>query len=86
MSYTQIHKTVKKLARDILASGYDLNNQPLDHPRTVQWIDEVEKKLAGKQVMLVEEVSHYFVVERLEDRWICYSWDAEDIAEHLGLT
>ena len=163
LSYTQIHKTVKKLAGDILASGYefdvivaiatwgfiparilktylkkpiltvgisyyDFNNQPMDHPQTLQWIDEVEKKLTGKRVLLVDEVddsrvtleycirellsygpediavavlhnknkekrgrlpgevSHYFVGEKLEDRWICYPWDAEDIEKHQALT
>jgi len=84
----------------------------------------VEKKLAGKKVLLVDEVddsrvtleyclrellrhgaceiaiavlhnkkkekkgkipreiSRYFAGQELEDRWICYPWDAEDIAEH----
>jgi hypoxanthine phosphoribosyltransferase len=105
-------------------SYYDHDNQPTGTPRKIQWIDEVEKKLAGKNVLLVDEVddsrvtleyclrellSHgpkeiavmvlhnklkekrgslppavrrYFAGEELEDRWICYPWDALDIAEH----
>jgi hypoxanthine phosphoribosyltransferase len=155
-SYSQIHKSVRKLADQILASDYgfdlivaiatggfiparilktflkvpiltvgisyyDINNQPSAQPQTVQWIDEVEKKLTGKRILLVDEVddsritleyclrellsyqpaaiavavlhnkrkpkggslprevSHYFAAEELEDRWICYPWDAEDI-------
>ena len=89
--YNTIHKTVKKLAREILDSGYDPdvivaigtggyiparilktfmnkpiltvgikyydeNNVPMESPRKIQWIDEVEKKLTGKKVLLVDEV------------------------------
>ena len=89
--YKTIHKTVKKLAREILDSGYDPdvivaigtggyiparilktfmnkpiltvgikyydeNNVPMESPRKIQWIDEVEKKLTGKKVLLVDEV------------------------------
>jgi hypoxanthine phosphoribosyltransferase len=155
-SYSQIHKSVRRLAEQVQASGYrfdlivaiatggfiparilktflkvpiltvgisyyDINNQPTTQPQTVQWIDEVEKKLTGKRILLVDEVddsritleyclrellsyhpadiavavlhnkrkpkggslpdeiSHYFAAEELEDRWICYPWDAEDI-------
>jgi len=35
---------------------YTEENKPLPRPRTIQWIDEVEKKLAGKRVLLVDEV------------------------------
>ncbi len=35
---------------------YDQENKPTELPRKVQWIDEVEKKLAGKNVLLVDEV------------------------------
>jgi hypothetical protein len=45
--------------RPILTVGlrlYDENNQPTDIPRKVQWIDEVEQKLAGKRILLVDEV------------------------------
>ena len=97
---------------------------PAESPRTIQWIDEVEKKLAGKKVLLVDEVDdsrvtleyclrellhhdpaeiavavlhnkrkekkgkippeihRYFAGEELDDRWICYPWDAIDITEH----
>jgi hypoxanthine phosphoribosyltransferase len=155
-SYSQIHKSVRRLADQIRASGYcfdlivaiatggfiparilktflkvpiltvgisyyDINNQPSEQPQTVQWIDEVEKKLTGKRILLVDEVddsritleyclrellsyhpadiavavlhnkrkpkggslpdqvSYYFAAEELEDRWICYPWDALDI-------
>jgi hypoxanthine phosphoribosyltransferase len=105
-------------------SYYGIDNQPMATPQTIQWIDEVERKLTGRRVLLVdevddsrvtleyclrellrqrpaeiavmvlhnkdkekrgrlpEEIRHYFVGRTLEDRWICYPWDAEDIAEH----
>ncbi len=47
------------LNRTILTVGikyYDENNQPKEFPETIQWIDEVEKKLTGKKVLLVDEV------------------------------
>lgn len=158
LTYNQIHRTIKKLAGQIVDSGFDPDvivaigtggfipariirtfidrpiltvglqyynkeNRPQDIPRKVQWIDEVEKKLPGKKVLLVDEVddtrvtlqycltellrhrpgevavavlhnkrkkkrgrippeiSRYFVGEELEDRWICYPWDAPDIDE-----
>jgi hypoxanthine phosphoribosyltransferase len=45
--------------RPILTVGlqyYDRENRPTDIPRKIQWIDEVEKKLPGKKVLLVDEV------------------------------
>ena len=47
------------LLKPILTVGikyYDDNNIPMDAPRKIQWIDEVEKKLTGKKVLLVDEV------------------------------
>ena len=161
-SYRQIHRTVRSLAREIIADGYDPdvivaigtggfiparilktyidrpiltvgirlydeNNQPADRPRKVQWIDEVEKKLSGRRILLVDEVddtrttleyclqellSHapaetaaavlhkklkekrgaipgqvtrYYAGEELDDIWIVYPWDAENIDEHCEL-
>lgn len=37
-------------------SYYDTENQPKDSPQKIQWIDEVEKKLKDKRVLLVDEV------------------------------
>ncbi len=37
-------------------SYYDEHDKPTDNPRKVQWIDEVERKLAGKRILLVDEV------------------------------
>lgn len=161
-SYQRIHETIKRMAAELRASGfdpdvivaigtggfiparilrtfvdkpiltvglsyYDHDNQPTGIPRKIQWIDEVEKKLTGKRVLLVDEVddsrvtleyclrellSHlpkeiavmvlhnkkkekrgrlpaevrrYFAGEELEDRWICYPWDAIDICQHQEL-
>ena len=45
--------------RPILTVGlklYDENNMPKEAPEKIQWIDEVEKKLKGKKVLLVDEV------------------------------
>ncbi len=115
------------LKKPILTVGiayYDADNRPTRLPRTIQWIDEVEQKLAGRRVLLVDEVDdsrvtleyclrellrhrpreiavavlhdkrkekrgrfppevrRRFVGLELEDRWICYPWDALDIGEH----
>jgi len=37
-------------------SYYDENNKPKNEPEKIQWIDEVESKLAGKKILLVDEV------------------------------
>ena len=37
-------------------SYYDENNKPKDEPVKIQWIDEVETKLEGRKVLLVDEV------------------------------
>jgi hypothetical protein len=118
------------LQKPILTVGivyYDHNNAPMEQPRTIQWIDEVEKKLAGRRVLLVDEVDdsrstlayclrellrhrpaevavavlhnkrklkrenlpaevrRYFYGEEVDDGWICYPWDAEDIDRHEAL-
>jgi hypoxanthine phosphoribosyltransferase len=47
------------LGKPILAVGiayYDANDKPIDNPRKVQWIEEAERKLAGKRILLVDEV------------------------------
>jgi uncharacterized protein len=47
------------LGKPILAVGisyYGNDKTPQDRPRTIQWIDEVEKKLSGKKILLVDEV------------------------------
>lgn len=158
-SYRQIHRTIKSLAKRIIADSYDPdvivaigtggfvparilktfidrpiltvgirlydeNNIPAEQPRKVQWIDEVEKKLSGRKILLVDEVddtrttleyclrellthrpaeaavavlhkkckekrgvipaeiTRYYAGEELEDIWIVYPWDAEDIDDH----
>jgi len=113
--------------RPIFAVGisyYGIDNKPTGVPQKIQWIDEVEKKLTGKRVLLIDEVddtratlsycvrellSHnpqeiavlvihnklkekngefppeikrYFPAIEIEDRWIKYPWDAEDIDDH----
>ena len=115
------------IKRPILTVGisyYGPDNKPSANPHTIQWIDEVEKKLAGKRVLLVDEVDdsrvtleycqrellqhrpaeiavavlhnkkkekrgkipgeirRYFAGEELDDKWICYPWDALDIVSH----
>jgi uncharacterized protein len=37
-------------------SYYGIDNIPTEKPQTIQWIDEVEAKLAGKRILLVDEV------------------------------
>jgi hypothetical protein len=105
-------------------SYYGPDNKPGPAPRMIQWIDEVEKKLAGRRILLVDEVDdsrvtleyclrellqhapaeiavavlhnkkkekkgtlppevrRYFAGEELDDKWICYPWDAQDITAH----
>jgi hypothetical protein len=115
---------LKKPILTVGISYYGPDNKPAKTPQTIQWIDEVEKKLVGKKVLLVDEVddsrvtleyclrellrhgaweiaiavlhnknkdkkgripqeiTRYFAGQELEDRWICYPWDALDIIEH----
>jgi hypoxanthine phosphoribosyltransferase len=118
------------LRKPILTVGivyYDQNNTPMEQPRTIQWIDEVEKKLTGRRVLLVDEVDdsrstlayclrellrhrpaeiavavlhnkrkpkrdslpaevkRYFCGQEVDNGWICYPWDAEDIDRHETL-
>ncbi|MCK5155249.1 MAG: phosphoribosyltransferase [Spirochaetales bacterium] len=113
--------------RPIFAVGisyYGMDNKPTGFPRKIQWIDEVEKKLTGKKVLLIDEVDdtratlsycvrellnhkpqeiavlvihnkkkqktgefppeikRYYPAVEVDDRWIKYPWDAEDIDEH----
>lgn len=45
--------------RPILTVGiayYDLNDNIMDEPNIIQWIDDPETKLAGKRILLVDEV------------------------------
>jgi len=47
------------LEKPILTVGiayYDAENRPSKTPRMIQWIDEVEKKLHGRRILLVDEV------------------------------
>lgn len=47
------------LGKPILAVGiayYDIHDKPMAFPRKVQWIEEAEKQLAGKNILLVDEV------------------------------
>lgn len=113
--------------RPILAVGisyYGIDNTHMEAPQKIQWIDEVEQKLQGKKILLIDEVDDtrvtlsycvrellrhnpkeiavlvihnkkkvkeaqfpeqiklYFPAIEIEDRWIKYPWDAEDIDEH----
>lgn len=115
------------LHKPILAVGvayYDANDKPSDTPRKVQWIEEAERRLAGKRILLVDEVDDsrstleycvvellrhgpaeiavavlhykrkpkrgalppdvklYFAGREIEDKWVCYPWDAASIRAH----
>ncbi len=112
---------VEKPIYTVGISYYDHENKPKDSPQKIQWIDEVEQKLQGKKILLVDEVDdsrstleyclrellkhepaeiavavlhnkrkekrgeipaeidYYFAGMELDDVWICYPWDAEDI-------
>lgn len=102
-------------------SLYLEDHTTLPNPKKIQWIDEVEQKLQGRRILLVDEVDdsrttleycirellahdpaamavavlhnknktkrgvipaeveHYWVGRELEDIWVKYPWDAEDI-------
>ncbi len=113
--------------RPILTVGvayYDKDNKPTENPRKVQWIEEAERELRGRRILLVDEVDdsratlEYCVRELMahgpasiavavihnklkekrgamppevalyvagldiEDKWVCYPWDATDIDGH----
>lgn len=115
------------LGKPILTVGllyYNDDHKPKESPMIIQWIDEVEKKLTGKKILLVdevddsrvtlgyclrellrhhpagigvavlhnkqkakngtlpEEVQLYLTGAEIEDKWVCYPWDALDIFEH----
>jgi hypoxanthine phosphoribosyltransferase len=42
----------------------------------------LHNKNKEKRGTLPREIRHYFVGREMEDRWICYPWDAEDIDSH----
>lgn len=47
------------LKKPILTVGlayYDENDRPTAQPQKIQWIDEVERKLTGKKVLLIDEI------------------------------
>ncbi|TXT42031.1 MAG: phosphoribosyltransferase [Spirochaetes bacterium] len=47
------------LGKPILAVGiayYDAHDKPTEVPRKVQWIEEAERKLSGKKILLIDEV------------------------------
>jgi hypoxanthine phosphoribosyltransferase len=47
------------LDKPILAVGvayYDQDDKPTEEPRKVQWIEEAERKLHGKRILLVDEI------------------------------
>lgn len=113
--------------RPIYAVGisyYGVGKQHRDCPTKIQWIDEVRHSLAGKKILLIDEVddtratlaycveellkyepqeiavlilhnklkpkdaefsnkiTKYFPAQEIEDVWIRYPWDAQDIDEH----
>jgi len=114
---------IKKPIWAVGIAYYDDKNKPTDTPHKVQWIDEVERKLRGKRILLVDEVDDsrttleycirellthkpaevavavlhnklkekrgvippevklYLSGRELEDKWVCYPWDALDIDE-----
>jgi len=103
---------------------YNDDNTAEASPQKIQWIDEIEKKITGRRVLLVDEVddsrvtleyclgellrhdpaeiavgvlhnkkkqkrgsyppeiTKIFFGEELEDQWVVYPWDAEDIDAH----
>ena len=42
----------------------------------------LHNKKKEKKGTLPPEVRRYFAGEELDDKWICYPWDAQDITAH----
>jgi len=103
---------------------YDLDDNIMDKPIITQWLDQPEKQITGRNILLVDEVDdsratigfclsklfehqpkeiavtvlhnknkpkacempaevkHVYHGLELQDDWICYPWDADDIEEH----
>jgi len=115
------------IKKPILTVGIALyldDKTTLPEPKKIQWIDEAEQQLAGKRILLVDEVDDtrttlayciaellrhqpaelavvllhnkrkpkrgsipaevklYLAGEDIEDCWIQYPWDAQDIVTH----
>ncbi|MBN2859594.1 MAG: phosphoribosyltransferase [Sphaerochaetaceae bacterium] len=113
--------------RPILAVGisyYNIDQSHADYPQKIQWIDETERQIEGKKVLLIDEVddtratlgycvrellrhepeeiavlvlhnkkkekaadfppeiTRYFAGLDIEDLWIKYPWDADNIDVH----
>jgi len=47
---------IKKPILTVGVAYYDVDDRPMDAPHKIQWIDEVEKKLKGKKILLIDEV------------------------------
>jgi hypoxanthine phosphoribosyltransferase len=46
----------------------------------------LHNKRKEKRGALPPEIQRYWAGEELEDRWICYPWDALDIERHERLS
>jgi hypoxanthine phosphoribosyltransferase len=42
----------------------------------------LHNKKKEKRGKIPTEVHRYFAGEELDDKWICYPWDAQDITAH----
>lgn len=108
VTYNMIHNAVKRLADDVIASGfnpdvivaigsggfiparilktfinrpifavgisyYGIDNKPTDAPQKIQWIDEVQQKLMGKKILLIDEV---------DDTRVTLSYCLEELLSH----
>jgi hypoxanthine phosphoribosyltransferase len=46
----------------------------------------LHNKRKEKRGSIPAEIRRYWAGEELEDRWICYPWDARDIERHEALS
>jgi len=46
----------------------------------------IHNKKKKKAREIPPQIRHYFIGENFDDQWICYPWDAENIAEHDSLS
>ncbi len=62
--------------RPIYAVGisyYGIDNKPTELPQKIQWIDEVQQKLTGKNILLIDEV---------DDTRMTLSYCLEELLSH----
>lgn len=64
-----------------LTLEYCLNELLQQHPTEIA-VFVLHKKLKEKRGHIPASIKRFYVGETIEDKWVCYPWDATDINEH----